>query len=53
MKYTITKNGETYHRNTAKDVAKLVGCSKSNIDKQFSRLKKEHHITNGYLIQKT
>ena len=52
MKYTIKKHKKEWQRNYAREVAALVGCTKSNIDHHFSFMKKEHAIVNGYLIIK-
>ena len=52
MKYTIKKDQKTWWRNTAKDVAEIVGCTKSNIEHHFSYKKKEHEVINGFLITK-
>ena len=50
-KYTIKKE-TTSEANTAKEVAKIVGCSLSNVEYHFSRKKKKHAIINEYLIIK-
>ena len=51
MKYTIKKE-TTSEANTAKEVAKIVGCSLSNVEYHFSRKKKKHAIINEFLIIK-